>query len=226
MTLPAPDAFPVTVAPTTTHRVVPSRFPPVSAFEAVATAEDLEAVMELEGWTNDRLVAHRLRRLDPADWVFGRLNASVVMAAFLHGGVGGARFASPDLGAWYAAGSETTALVEVLSGVRREVAASALGEATGEWREYTARLTGTFVDIRGAAPDLHDPTSHAAGQAFGEAVRASPLAGIAYDSVRDAGGDCFVGYRPRRILDVVQARHWRARVPLRGKIFVERLDAG
>jgi len=226
MTPHAPDAFPVAAAPATTHRVIPSRFPPVSAFEAVGKAEDLAAVMELEGWTNDRLVAHRLRRLDPAEWVFGRSNASVVMAAFLHGGVEGSRFASPDLGAWYAAGSNITALVEVLSGVRREVAASGLNEATGEWREYTARLTGTFVDIRGAAPDLHDPASHAAGQAFGEAVRASPRAGIAYDSVRHAGGACFVSYRPRRILDVVQARHWRARVPLRGKVFVERLDAG
>ena len=78
----------------------------MSAFEAVGKAEDLAAVMELEGWTNDRLVAHRLRRLDPAEWVFGRSNASVVMAAFLHGGVEGSRFASPDLGAWYAAGSK------------------------------------------------------------------------------------------------------------------------
>ena len=33
--------------------------------------------MELEGWTNDRLVLERVARLNKADWVFGVPNASV-----------------------------------------------------------------------------------------------------------------------------------------------------
>ena len=52
-----------------TYRLIPSRYPPLSAFESVTSADDLEAVMELEGWTNDRLVAERVARLPKAEWV-------------------------------------------------------------------------------------------------------------------------------------------------------------
>jgi hypothetical protein len=41
--------------------------------------------MELEGWTNDRLVPERLARLNKTEWAYGIPNASVVMASFLHG---------------------------------------------------------------------------------------------------------------------------------------------
>lgn len=65
--------------------------------------------MELVGWTNDRLVADRIRRLPANEWVYGSPNASIVMAAFLHVAPGGMRFNGPDLGAWYAAGNLKTA---------------------------------------------------------------------------------------------------------------------
>ncbi len=71
-------------APEPSYRIIPSRFPPISVFDTVATAADLEAVMDLVGWTSDRLVADRLARLDRAEWVFGQPNSSIVMAAFLH----------------------------------------------------------------------------------------------------------------------------------------------
>jgi len=44
-------------APHPAFRLIPSRFPPIGLFDTVATAADLRPVMELEGWTNDRLVA-------------------------------------------------------------------------------------------------------------------------------------------------------------------------
>ncbi len=94
-------------------RLIPSRFPPIGAFDTVATPADLAAVMELEGWTNDRLVLHRLRRLPEAEWVFGRANASVIMAAYLHASPVGGRFNGPELGAWYASAALKTAVAEV-----------------------------------------------------------------------------------------------------------------
>ncbi|MHA6261606.1 RES family NAD+ phosphorylase [Arenibacterium sp. CAU 1754] len=217
--------FPRIPAPEQTHRVIPSRFPPVPAFDTVASAEDLDAVIELEGWTNDRLVEYRLRRLAPSDWVFGRANSSVVMAAFLHGSPTGSRFAAGELGAWYSAASEQTALIEVLNGLRREVVNSALSEKTEEYRTFNCRLDGTYVNIRQKAPALHDPDSYALSQVFGENVRATGLAGISYDSVRDAGGWNFVCYHPALVQDVVQAAHWRARVGAQGKVFVEKLSS-
>ena len=74
-----------TSAPQPTYRLIPSRFPPIGLFDTVATAADLPAVMELVGWTNDRLVVERLNRLPQSAWVFGRPNSSVIMASFLHG---------------------------------------------------------------------------------------------------------------------------------------------
>jgi hypothetical protein len=81
-------------APRPAHRLIPSRFPPIGVFDTVATAADLRPVMELAGWTNDRLVAERIDRLPREEWVYGRPNASVVMAAFLHAVPAGMRFNS------------------------------------------------------------------------------------------------------------------------------------
>lgn len=215
----------LSTAPDRTHRLIPSRFPPVNTFEAVTRAEDLEAVLELEGWTNDRLVASRLKRLPRTEWVYGRPNASVVMAAFLHGAPQGTRFAGADLGAWYAATALITAMTEVANGIRREIFLSALQQKTEDLREYTARLEGSFVDIRGARPDLHDPdpATYPVTQAFGRSVRSSPNAGIVYDSVRHAGGTNWVSYRPSMVLDVLQGRHFRLTVPQTGKVYLTQL---
>jgi hypothetical protein len=212
-------------APARTHRLIPSRFPPVDTFEAVTRAEDLEPVLELEGWTNDRLVASRLKRLPRTEWVYGRANSSVVMAAFLHGAPQGTRFAGPELGAWYAASALVTAVTEVANGIRREIALSALQQKTEELREYTGRLAGSFVDIRGARPDLHDPdpAAYPLTQTFGRSVRSGPNAGIAYDSVRHTGGTNWVSYRPSMVLDVRQERHFRLVVQQTGKVYLTQL---
>ncbi len=52
----------MTQAPAPAFRLIPSRFPPIGASDTVATPGDPEAAMELEGWTNDRLVAERVAR--------------------------------------------------------------------------------------------------------------------------------------------------------------------
>ncbi|MCA8882896.1 MAG: RES family NAD+ phosphorylase [Rhodobacteraceae bacterium] len=227
MTAFQPDAATAATAPVRTHRLIPSRFPPVQTFDMADTAEDLAAVMELEGWTNDRLSETRLRRLPEEEWVFGRPNASIVMASFLHGSPNGLRFTSPDLGAWYASSKLETAMVEVLNGLRREIGLSALDEKVEEYRAYTARLDGSFVDIRGTRPDLHDPdiASYPQCQRFGEEVRASAWTGIAYDSVRHPGGENWVSYRPTAVTRVTQAQHYRATLRATGKVIVEQIAA-
>jgi len=210
---------------TPTQRLIPSRFPPVSAFEDVASAEDLAAVMELEGWTNDRLVVERLARLPPSQWVFGRANASVIMAAFLHAAPMGQRFSGPELGAWYAAFTPCTAVAEAAHHVRREVRNPGLPRIIGEWPAYSARLDGAYLDLRGAdRPDLYDADDYSAGQAFGEALRARGEAGIVYDSVRHAGGTNVVAYRPSAVLEVTQGAHLELTVPAAGRIIARRLS--
>lgn len=199
---------PLVGAPQPSHRLIPSRFPPIALFETVTRADDLEAVMELAGWTNDRLVAERLARLPKAEWAYGRANASIIMAAFLHAPPMGARFSGPDLGAWYGAGRVETGIAEAGHHLRREAWARGLRRQSRQYRVYRARLNGQFHDLHGAGHGaLLDPREYGKSQAFGEGLRAAGADGIVYPSVRHGGGIAICAYRPSKILDVVQAEH-------------------
>ncbi len=203
------DAY--AAAPAPTWRLIPSRFPPIGLFDTVATAADLAAVMELAGWTNDRLVAERLARLPEAEWVWGRANASVIMAAFLHVAPGGMRFNTGVLGAWYAAAALTTAAVEVAHHLRREAVAREATTITRTYRAYVANLAGDYLDIRGqqrTRPDVYASDDYAAAQALGESLRSGGGAGVIYDSLRHAGGTNIVAHRPRNVRDVAQGDHY------------------
>ena len=216
-------------APQPTHRLIPSQFPPIGLFDTVATASDLEAVMELAGWTNDRLVAERIGRLPEREWVFGRANASIVMAAFLHVAPTGMRFNGPELGAWYAAAEIPAAIAEVGHHLRREAVARNMTAMQRTYRAYSASLAGEYVDIRGLQaerPELYAPDSYAASQAFGEDVRVSGGDGILYDSVRFSGGVNVAAYRPTKVLDVTQTDHFEISVSAaERRIGVRRLKA-
>ncbi len=201
-------------SPQPTCRLIPSRFPPIGLFDTVATAADLQPVMELAGWTNDRLVAERIARLPQTEWVYGRPNASIVMAAFLHVSPTGGRFNGPDLGAWYASAALLTAAVEVAHHMRREAVARGIDGMHRVFRQYSARLVGDYLDIRGRQAELADvyaSDSYAASRILGEHIRASGGAGILYDSVRHSGGVNIVAHRPCNVLDVVQADHFEIR---------------
>lgn len=213
-------------APQPSYRLIPSQFPPIGLFDTVSRAADLEAVMELAGWTNDRLVAERIARLPRDEWVFGRANSSIVMAAFLHAAPGGGRFSGADLGAWYAADTMEASLAEVAHHLRREAFARRQPSATRCFRVYVARLEGAFVHLCGAdEPQLYDRQDYAASQTFGERLRAVGEDGIVYDSLRFAGGIAVCAYRPSKVLDVVQAQHLSLTVRTNGpQIAVETLS--
>ncbi|HEY2123647.1 MAG TPA: hypothetical protein VGH07_08640, partial [Chthoniobacterales bacterium] len=69
-----------------THRLVPGRFPPVGVLDVVASPEDLDAIFELEGWTNDRISSELgiLQRIPKEEWVLGVPQAMVIMSSFCH----------------------------------------------------------------------------------------------------------------------------------------------
>lgn len=202
-------------APRPTHRLIPSRFPPIGLFDTVATAADLAAVMELVGWTNDRLVTERINRLPQNEWVCGSPNASIVMAAFLHVAPGGMRFNGPDLGAWYAADDIRTAAAEVGHHLRREAVARGVATMSRRYRAYAATLLGDYLDIRrqqASRREIYASESYAASQPFGEQVRASGGAGLIYDSVRLVNGTNVVAHRPRNITEILQTDHYEITV--------------
>ena len=202
-------------SPRPAHRLIPSQFPPIGLFDTVATAADLGAVMELVGWTNDRLVAERIVRLPQNEWVYGTPNASVVMAAFLHVAPGGMRFNGPELGAWYASDDIRTAAAEVGHHLRREATARSVPTMSRTYGTYTATLLSDYLDIRGQQakyPDVYASDRYDASQQFGEHVRASSGAGILYTSLRHQSGNNVVAFRTRNITDIVQEDHFEITV--------------
>ena len=204
-----------TPAPRPAHRLIASQFPPIGLFDTVATAADLAAVMELVGWTNDRLVADRIARLPESEWVYGVPNASIVMASFLHVAPGGMRFNGPELGAWYAADDIRTAAAEVGHHLRRESVARSLPAMTRTYRAYAATLLGDYLDIRGqqsTRAEVYASERYDASQKLGEEVRASGSAGLLYDSLRRRTGSNVVAHRPRNITDMLQTDHFEISV--------------
>jgi RES domain-containing protein len=175
------------------------------------------AAMELESLTNDRvrIALERGALLPPDDWVVGASGATIVMAAFLHAAPEGGRFNSAHLGAWYAARDLQTAIRETVYHNTRRIAASAMGfDATITMRELVTSLDARLLDIRGLReqfPPLYLPDDYSESQRFGEACRLSGEIGIVWDSVRRAGGECVVVYRPRALLPVTQGQHFEYR---------------
>ena len=197
-------------------RLIPSRFPTIGVFDRVAEPADLDALLELEAWTNDRVSAELgiLHVLPREEWVMGRPNASVVMAAFCHPRPGGTRFSGADRGAWYAARTLETALAESIYQRTREIAEVGLLETRMHMRLYHADFRATFHDIRRHRRDyipLYDRDSYVDSQRFGRSLLEQGSNGIVYRSVRHQGGECIACFRPKLVLNVRVASHYEYR---------------
>jgi hypothetical protein len=196
------------IARRATHRLIPSRYPAVGIFDTVASAEDLGAVFELEGWTNDRIsnelgVLHNIPR---DEWVAGRPMATVVMAAFCHPRPGGGRFNDASRGAWYAGFALRTAHAEAIYHRTREL------EEIGGWFDTFVQMAAYLADFNAGFHNIRNrrfsrylnPDSYEASQLLGRRLLSQGSNGIIYPSVRDRGGTCLACFRPRL---VTNARH-------------------
>ncbi len=197
-------------------RLIPSRFPTAGLFDRIASPEDLDAILELEAWTNDRLSAELgiLNIMPREEWVVGQPMASVVMAAFCHPRPGGGRFSSAERGAWYAARTLETSLAESIYHRTRELSEVGAFETRVEMRLYHADFRAPFHDIRPKRPQyarLYDRDSYAHSQPFAQALLEEGSNGVVYRSVRHEGGECLACFRPRLVLNVRVAAHYEYR---------------
>lgn len=180
------------------YRLVPSRFPPVSLFERVARPEELDAVHALQALTHPRL-RQELGRLDlvlPADRLVGE-GSTPIMAAFCHLNPAGSRFSDGSWGVYYAAESLDTAVAEVSHHRGRFLAATAEPAIELDHRAYVGQVIQPLHDIRSRAwVNLHDPQDYGPPQALARQLRAQGSWGLAYHSVRRAGGQCVALLRP------------------------------
>jgi hypothetical protein len=205
-------------------RLIPSRYPVVGLFDRVASPADIDAVIELEGWTNDRIAGELgiLCAVPRDEWVTGRPMATVVMAAYCHPRPDGSRFAGSDRGAWYAARTIDTALAESIYHRTTELREVGAFETRVQMRVYLADFSAMFHDVRahypsrlperrktaGAWAALYDPDDDTASQRFGRQLLDAGSNGIVYRSVRHADGECVACFRPRLVRSVRAGGHY------------------
>jgi hypothetical protein len=183
----------------------------VQLFERVADPADLDAVFAIEALTNDRLrdEVGDLRLVPPEDRVTGP-GAGYVMAAFTHIAPSGGRFTDGTFGAYYAAADRPTAVAETVYHRERFMAATQQPAVDLDMRVLRATLSSDLHDVRGMAgtrPELYHPSDYSASQVLARSLRTMGSWGVAYDSVRRAGGECAAVFRPRAIANCRQAEH-------------------
>ncbi len=193
------------------YRIIPSRFPPIQLFEEVADPGDLEAVFRVESLTNERLrdQVGELTLVPPEDRVSGA-GSSYVMAAFTHPAPVGGRFTDDTFGAFYTARDRQTAIDETVFHRERFLRDMAAPPTEVDMRVLRAKLEAVLHDLRGKReewPELYRLNDYSASQSLGRKLRAAGSWGIAYDSVRGAGGECAAVLRPPGITRCRQAEH-------------------
>jgi hypothetical protein len=204
-------ARPVKLAPC--HRIVASRLPTIHLFERVAEPADWEALYALESLTNPRIrnEVGELKLVPAADRVSGP-NATIVMAPFTHLSPQGTRFTDGSFGAYYAAESIDTAIAETRYHAQNFLRATLQSPLELEKRCYVADVACELHDLRtrrAELPDVYDPDSYVASARLGRALRDAGSNGIAFESVRRAGGECVAVFRPRLVQNVRQSVHLR-----------------
>nr|WP_246408667.1 RES family NAD+ phosphorylase [Parvularcula dongshanensis] len=155
--------------------------------------------------------------------------ATWVVAAFIYTAETGGRFNGPELGAWYAATEEETAVSEAAYHNERRLRASEGGfPNTIQLRGLATTLDAELLDVRGGPEDLYAPDDYALPQGFA-AQRRWPRAepgedGLIYDSVRAPGGTNVVLFRPRAVpLPVLQGEHRQLDWDRQGRLTVSAL---
>ena len=209
---PVPSLVRWTAAP----RMIPSRYPVVGLLDRVASPADLEAVFELEGWTNDRISNELglLHTIPEQEWVTGEPMASVVMAAYCHPRPGGGRFSTEERGAWYAGRSIATALAESVYHRAAELREVGGFETAVQMRVYLADFRARFHDLRPANQawmPLYDPDDYSESQALARQLLQAGSNGLVYRSVRDPEGECIACFRPPLVRHVRAGGHYEFR---------------
>jgi hypothetical protein len=148
--------------------------------------------------TNERLrdEVGQVQRVPPEDRIFGP-GSGPIMAAFTHVNPLGSRFADGAWGVFYAAQDRATAIAETSHHHGRFLAATRQPAMHLPMRLYHVAIDARLHDLREGFDAEHAPGDYAASRALGARLRAAGSQGVAYRSVRHAGGRCVGLFRPR-----------------------------
>jgi hypothetical protein len=204
----------IPVAPTSwrpCHRLIPSRYPTVGLYDAVADPADLDVVFAIESLTNPRIRDEigQLQLVPPDERVSGA-GSTMIMAAFTHLNPDGSRFSDGSYGVYYAAHALDTAIAEVSH--HRALFLSRTNEPAMDvdMRAISANLDAELHDLRGLGKRgkaLLDPNDYAAPQALARRLREAGSWGVQFPSVRHEGGLCVGVFRPKALRNARSGAH-------------------
>jgi hypothetical protein len=194
-------------------RIIASRYPPIQLFERLTNDPAIwDALIELEQRTNPRVRDEigNIVLVAPEDRVTGA-GASYVMASFTHLNPKGSRFSDGSYGVYYAASALETAIAETVFHFEEFARDSNDPPRTEDMRVLVGSIQNDFEDVSALPAADRDlilaSSSYVAGQAYGRRLREEDSLGVAYPSVRLAGGQCVGAFKPRAAGLPHQERH-------------------
>lgn len=202
-----------------THRLIPAQFADGGTTVLTRLTKNdnlLDGIIELDNATNDRLWAEsgRAPGIGERELVFGISSYRIINAAFCHPAPNGARFSSPDRGAWYGSFELGTSKAE--AGYHRRLWLQETNweeEEISDYADFLADFRAEFHDIRGERSfgDCLSPDSYVASQRLAEELLRLGSAGIIYPSVRDRRGTCIACFRPVLVTNVRRGKVYSCR---------------
>ena len=201
---------------TNTTRLIPSKYSEEDESVLSRIADNtahLSIIFDLDNATNDRLSCENdlLPGISATELVRGARHYHIINAAFCHANPNGARFTSPDRGAWYAGFSVETAMKEIVYHKSRALAEINFFEDSVTYDAYFADFFAEFHDIRNqnAYQNCLDANDYRPAQSLGERLLSSGSNGIIYPSVRHEQGECIACFRPILVNNVRKRETWR-----------------
>lgn len=195
-------------------RFVNSKFPPISIFDDVASADDFEVLFEFQSLTNPRLQNEigDLTLIDRSHIPFGIEGCSYATAPFTHINPQGSRFSAGEYGVLYVADNTATALAEV---EHHQNAYWSKVSGMNYDRFVFRELKCTFNDagmlsatsLLDADP-IYNSNDYTAAQALGRSLKSQGCSGLRYKSVRQAKAVCWALFTPINVLSIQQAAHY------------------
>ena len=190
-------------------RLIPSRYPAVGPWDRIANPGDFAALAAIEGLTNPRIREElgALALIPPERRVSGP-GTTPIMAAFTHLTPEGSRFSDGRYGVFYASRELATAIAETIYHRERFLRRTAEPPLVLQMRSYVTSIARLLHDLRGGFRAQHDPDDYAPAQKLAAELRAAGSDGIAYASVRRAGGQCVALFWPDCVAPCVQGLHY------------------
>ncbi|RYG08305.1 MAG: RES domain-containing protein, partial [Chitinophagaceae bacterium] len=168
----------------TAYRLIPSKYPPRSLFDDVATHDEFEVLFAIQELTNPRIrnEVGNLNRVPAQDRPYGIRGCNYALGPFVHLNPAGSRFSNGEFGVYYAAEDVQTAIAETRHHQQNYFSAVVgLKFDRLTMRCLKTQFSATLRDIRGnefKENEWYDKNKYIAAQLLGSSLKANNDSGI------------------------------------------------